>query len=603
MLFKKNVASRLKMALPVALLLSLLISLLGPLPQVAASKYAEFTYNPARIGIVTSVPSGGLHVYATASTSAKKEISIKKNDKLKVVKKASTGWYYVEYSGKKGWVPVKHVKLDGKWVNAAEFTYKPSRLGKVDSVPSNGATYLYKGSYDGSDKLETLKVGDTMKVIKKRSTGYYYVERNGKIGWVKMKYLNIDEKYPTTTEPNPEPNPDPDPTPPPTTDEENYSPARTGYVKNVNAYSYLNVRKSATSSSEIVGKLHTNTPVSVTKRKGDWYYITSGKLTGWVTQSYLAFSKPSISDGVAIVSAKPYANIYTDTTWRNGFTYASTNAEMKLLSYNSTWMKVQIADYVGYVKPEDVKIVSYSQLQDRSYYSVRSGELYHYYYNWESKSYSSSLVGAAPSALREGQKYYSLNGKTFYDEIYKKSFGTLVTTWKNPYMFTTIKGKTSLTATQLNNYIKQAKPESPLYKEYTDKAGKKRTFGSDLKDAEAKHNINAEAMLAFAMHESNFGTSTIAKEKKNLFGFQAYDVDPEGNAKAYDTYYDSLIDVINHLEKNYINPPNGSTIPGKYYYGDFFGNKGEGMNVKYASDAYWGEKISGHWYRLKKAVK
>nr|WP_316046861.1 hypothetical protein [Planococcus glaciei] len=27
------------------------------------------------------------------------------------------------------------------------------------------------------------------------------------------------------------------------------------------------------------------------------------------------------------------------------------------------------------------------------------------------------------------------------------------------------------------------------------------------------------------------------------------------------------------------------------------GNKGGGMNVRYASDAFWGEKIAGHMYR------
>ena len=38
------------------------------------------------------------------------------------------------------------------------------------------------------------------------------------------------------------------------------------------------------------------------------------------------------------------------------------------------------------------------------------------------------------------------------------------------------------------------------------------------------------------------------------------------------------------------------------YFGAHVGNKASGMNVKYASDPYWGEKIAGWYYRMDKAL-
>ena len=34
------------------------------------------------------------------------------------------------------------------------------------------------------------------------------------------------------------------------------------------------------------------------------------------------------------------------------------------------------------------------------------------------------------------------------------------------------------------------------------------------------------------------------------------------------------------------------------YFGSHVGNKGSGMNVRYASDPFWGEKIAGWYYRF-----
>ena len=36
------------------------------------------------------------------------------------------------------------------------------------------------------------------------------------------------------------------------------------------------------------------------------------------------------------------------------------------------------------------------------------------------------------------------------------------------------------------------------------------------------------------------------------------------------------------------------------YYGGYLGDKASGMNVKYASDPYWGEKAAANYYSFDK---
>ena len=47
---------------------------------------------------------------------------------------------------------------------------------------------------------------------------------------------------------------------------------------------------------------------------------------------------------------------------------------------------------------------------------------------------------------------------------------------------------------------------------------------------EKQYNINGLFVAAIGIHESNWGTSKIAKDKKNLFGYGAYDSNPYNGA-------------------------------------------------------------------------
>lgn len=100
-------------------------------------------------------------------------------------------------------------------------------------------------------------------------------------------------------------------------------------------------------------------------------------------------------------------------------------------------------------------------------------------------------------------------------------------------------------------------------------------------NAEQKYRINGIFLAAIGIHESAWGTSYLAKEKNNLFGYKAYDRDPINSAQDFESYEDCINTVAEAVSKNYLK----ST--GSYYYGTTV----EAVNTKYASDENWHKKV------------
>lgn len=111
-------------------------------------------------------------------------------------------------------------------------------------------------------------------------------------------------------------------------------------------------------------------------------------------------------------------------------------------------------------------------------------------------------------------------------------------------------------------------------------------------DVEKKYNINGVFVAAIGIHESNWGKSRIAADKKNLFGFGAYDATPYESALTFETYAEGIDTVANWLSKNYINESgtklkNGETASGRYYNGSTV----SGVNKRYATDTNWANRV------------
>ncbi len=110
--------------------------------------------------------------------------------------------------------------------------------------------------------------------------------------------------------------------------------------------------------------------------------------------------------------------------------------------------------------------------------------------------------------------------------------------------------------------------------------------------AEQQYNINGLFVAAIGIHESGWGTSKISLDKKNLFGFQAYDRSPYASASSFDGYANGIDLVSRVLVKYYLNPKgtpiyNGETALGTYYKGSTI----SAVNQSYATDKNWANAV------------
>ena len=206
-------------------------------------------------------------------------------------------------------------------------------------------------------------------------------------------------------------------------------------------------------------------------------------------------------------------------------------------------------------------------------------------------------LGPAPSSLDKTDnlgnmiKYYSYDGNYFYKSLtdmlydYKNNStakSVNIIPYYNYYLYSPIRLDSNITADDIKNFL-----ESRGY----NSEEKSKLFGQELafKDAEQKYSTNAIIMLSTAINESGWGTSYLAKNKNNLFGHNAVDSDVYNSANGYKTVADGIYrHAYYYMNTLYSETKDASDL----YHGSHLGNKNSGINVKYAADVYWGEKIA-----------
>ena len=105
---------------------------------------------------------------------------------------------------------------------------------------------------------------------------------------------------------------------------------------------------------------------------------------------------------------------------------------------------------------------------------------------------------------------------------------------------------------------------------------------------EKQYQVNGIFVAAVAIHESAWGTSKIALEKKNLFGYGAYDSSPYNSAYKFSNYSESIDLLARVFIKYYLNPKGTSIYGGEVAIGTYYnGPTLTGVNIKYATDKNW----------------
>ncbi len=292
-----------------------------------------------------------------------------------------------------------------------------------------------------------------------------------------------------------------------------------------------------------------------------WYYLKEdgAYVTGNFTINGKDYSFQSngkwISDTAAYYKVKPItANVYSASGEKLSYISQGSIVSIDGDEAKDGRLPVKISGLSGYMNKSDLVAVS-SDSEFIPHYATDGNYLYH-----ELSPYTSIRVAPHSSSMAIGKKYYSADGINF------ENF-----TAENPFLFRDLRKPTNYTAEELDK----------VYSVMNIKGSRLAGKGAIFKEAEERYQVNALYLIAHSALESAWGRSQIAKDKNNFFGIAAYDTTPYDSAKSFDNVDKGILGAAKWIRQNYID--NGRT---------YLGNKSSGMNVLYASDPYWGEKIA-----------
>ena len=298
-----------------------------------------------------------------------------------------------------------------------------------------------------------------------------------------------------------------------------------------------------------------------------WYYLKEDGV--YVTGTFKIKGKDYsfqsngkwISDPAAYYKVKPItANVYSASGEKLSYISQGSIVAIDGAEAKDGRLPVKISGLSGYMNKSDLVAVS-SDSDFIPHYTTDGRYLYH-----ELSPYVSIRVAPHSSSMTIGKKYYSADGINF------ENF-----TVENPFLFRDLRKPSNYTAEELDK----------VYSLMNIKGSRLAGKGAIFKEAEERYQINALYLIAHSALESSWGRSQIAKDKNNFFGIAAYDTTPYDSAKSFDDVDKGILGAAKWIRENYID--NGRT---------YLGNKASGMNVLYASDPYWGEKIASIMMRI-----
>ena len=292
-----------------------------------------------------------------------------------------------------------------------------------------------------------------------------------------------------------------------------------------------------------------------------WYYLKEDGVyvTGNFTINGKDYTFQSngkwITDSASYYKVKPItANVYSASGEKLSYISQGSIVAIDGAEAKDGRLPVKISGLSGYMNKSDLVAVS-SDSDFIPHYATDGNYLYH-----ELSPYASIRVAPHSSSMAIGKKYYSTDGINF------ENF-----TVENPFLFRDLRKPSNYTAEELDK----------VYSLMNIKGSRLAGKGAIFKEAEERYQINALYLIAHSALESSWGRSQIAKDKNNFFGIAAYDTTPYDSAKSFDDVDKGILGAAKWIRENYID--NGRT---------YLGNKSSGMNVLYASDPYWGEKIA-----------
>ena len=279
-------------------------------------------------------------------------------------------------------------------------------------------------------------------------------------------------------------------------------------------------------------------------------------------------------------------------------------------SANTFTAQIKINGYTGWVRLGNIEIVPLVWVKSSSSYTIGAESIRHNFVTKIQETYTGSsgtTIGPKPTMLNAGT-YYSYDGHYFYTTReqmmtdYKNGVYTNAVNKDKPYynyyLFLPQHTRTTYSSINIDEYIRlQMGYTKDVYGTLkSDGASRLYGKGAFFYNAQELYGSNALLALGVSRNETGNGRSNLAINKNNGFGLNAVDRNPGQAATWFPTFAQSIYDYGNSWVSYGYSQPTDTR-----YFGAQNGNKYVGMNVMYASDVYWGEKMASNYYFLDKA--
>lgn len=305
---------------------------------------------------------------------------------------------------------------------------------------------------------------------------------------------------------------------------------------------------------------------------------------------------------VYITTNKAYSEYKMVHTGETGYISGAYGRDGAYIGEFNGKIRTKIAGVVADFNPSDVDVVTYGNNRV-SYYIVEDGYLMHYFVYGSSNNYNGLRVGFELDYLEPNVKYYSYDGHYFYDtyakmiQDYQKGVYTQAVNANQPYynyyQYLSHRALTNLTAEDFDKYTRRVLESEAAYQ-----SSKFYQIGQYLLESQNKYTVNAAMIYGVGYNESNIGRSAIALNKNNLFGHSAYDENPYDGSDTYKNVQESInAHAYNFISRGYLD------FSDWRHNGAHLGDKEAGINVRYASDPYWGEKAACRAYYMDGATE
>ena len=284
------------------------------------------------------VTTDSLNLREEASTDADVLTTISENETCELIEELDN-WYKVKYKTFEGYISKDYSKKEEAKTETTgttgttenKETKTETNLNKTVKMLQNADIKISPLIY--SSNILYLEKGTEVTVIAKIN-GWDYIESKNGSGWVRNDKVGNEEKNNQNSEKKEESsNKKEEKSEETNKNTEQQYEEKTMYINE----SYVNLRKEASTDSEVIMVVEENTKLTVIGEKGDWYKVSTSNGEAYVLKSLVSTSAKTTSRGtVSRIVENSSDNVDTTKTTNNTSTTKKTTEKTTTTSETTT---------------------------------------------------------------------------------------------------------------------------------------------------------------------------------------------------------------------------------------------------------------------------